>query len=144
LSRMVDTLFIGSSIIFNISVSTLYLAIKLGNIVLAQVCGGIVISLMIPFTITLVGYLRENEQQRTILSHGFILFYLGLELVLDYILRIPFREIVALHVPYIIVFYAALFSMIGVSVKKNRKMGLVVIATFLLLMACLIYYLVPL
>jgi hypothetical protein len=63
--------------------------------------------------------------------------------MLDYVLRIPFREILALHVPYIIVFYAALFSMIGVSLEKNRKMGYVVVVTFLILMACLTYYLIP-
>jgi uncharacterized membrane protein len=72
-----------------------------------------------------------------------ILFYLFLELFLDYILRIPFREILAIHVPYIIVFHAALFSMIAVSFEKNKKMGSLVIATFLILIGCLIYYLLP-
>ena len=61
--------------------------------------------------------------------------------LLDYILKIPFREILAIHVPYIIVFYAAMFSMIGVSFDKNRKMGFVVAITFLILIGCLIYYL---
>lgn len=44
-----------------------------------------------------------------------------LEVLLDYILKIPFREILAIHIPYIIVFYAAAFSMIGVSFNINRK-----------------------
>jgi hypothetical protein len=48
-----------------------------------------------------------------------------------------------IHVPYIIVFYAALFSMIGVSFEKNKKMGYVVVVTFLILMVCLVYYLFP-
>jgi hypothetical protein len=59
--------------------------------------------------------------------------------MLDYVLKIPFREILALHVPYIIVFYAAAFSMIGVSRTISRKMGLLVLATFLILIGCLIY-----
>jgi len=143
MNRLMDTIFICSSIIFNISVSALYIATKLGNMVLVQVCGGIVISLIVPFTITLLGYMKEKEKRRTILSHVFILFYLFLELLLDYILKIPFREILAIHVPYIIVFYAALFSMIGVSFEKNKKMGSVVIVTFLILIGCLIYYLLP-
>jgi hypothetical protein len=124
-------------------VSALYVATKLGDMVLMQVFGGIVVSLIIPFTITLLGYLREKAKKRMIISNGIILFYLFLELVLDYVLSIPFREIVAIHVPYIVVFYAALFSMIGVSFEKNRKMGAVVIVTFLILMACLVYYLLP-
>jgi len=141
MNKLMDAIFIFSSIIFNISVSVLYIAFKLGNIILGQVSGAIVLSLIIPFTITLLGYIKEKEKKRTILSHIFILFYLFLELLLDYILKIPFREILALHVPYIIVFYAALFSMIGVSFKKNKKMGSVVIVTFLILIGCLIYYL---
>ena len=87
--------------------------------------------------------MKEKAEKRTIISHAFILFYLFLELLLDYILKIPFREILAIHVPYIIVFYAAMFSMIGVSFDKNRKMGLVVTITFLILIGCLIYYLLP-
>lgn len=138
-----DVIFICSSVIFNVSVSALYIATKLNDTLLVGVCGGIVISLIVPFTITLLGYTRGKAEKKTIISHVFILFYLFLELFLDYILRIPFREILAIHVPYIMVFYAALFSMIAVSFEKNKKMGSLVIATFLLLIGCLIYYLLP-
>jgi len=143
MSKLMDIIFICSSIIFNISVSVLYIATKLGNMTLIQVCGAIVLSLIIPFTITLLGYIKEKAKKKVIISHVFILFYLFLELLLDYILRIPFREILAIHVPYIIVFYTALFSMIGVSFDKNRKMGFIVTITFLILIGCLIYYLLP-
>jgi len=142
MSKLMDIIFICSAIIFNISVSVFYIAVKLGNMVLVQVSGAIVLSLIIPFTITLLGYMKEKAEKRTIISHVFILFYLFLELLLDYILKIPFREILAIHVPYIIVFYAAMFSMIGVSFDKNRKMGFVVTITFLILIGCLIYYLI--
>jgi hypothetical protein len=143
MSKLMDNIFIYSSIIFNISVSVLYIAFKLGNIILGQVSGAIVLSLIIPFTITLLGYMKEKAKKRTIISHVFILFYLFLELLFDYILKIPFREILIIHVPYIIVFYVAMFSMIGVSFDKNRKMGFVVTITFLILIGCLIYNLLP-
>jgi hypothetical protein len=143
MNKSIDAIFICSSVIFNISVSALYIATKFGDMLLVQVCGSIVISLIVPFTITFLGYMRAKAEKRTIISHVFVLFYLFLELFLDFILRIPFREILAIHVPYIIVFYAALFSMIAVSFEKNRKMGFVVIATFLILIGCLIYYLSP-
>jgi len=143
MNKVMDVIFICSSVIFNISVSALYIATKLGDMRLVGVSGGIVISLIVPFAITLLGYMRKKAEKKTILSHVFILFYLFLELFLDYILRIPFREILAIHVPYIIVFYAALFSMIAVSFEKNKKMGFLVIATFLILIGCLIYYLLP-
>ena len=143
MNKSLDAIFICSSVVFNISVSALYIAAKFGDMLLVQVCGGIVISLIVPFTITLLGYMREKAEKKTIISHVFILFYLFLELLLDFIFRIPFREILAIHVPYIIVFYAALFSMIAVSFEKNKKMGFVVIATFLILIGCLIYSLLP-
>jgi hypothetical protein len=143
MSKLMDIIFTWSSIIFNISVGTLYIATKLGNLTIMQVCGAIVLSLIIPFTITFLGYMKVKPEKSVIISHVLILFYLFLELSLDYILKIPFREILEIHVPYIIVFYAAMFSMIGVSFSKNKKMGFVVTITFLILMGCLVYYLLP-
>ena len=143
MTKLIDIIFICSSAIFNISVSAIYIVTKLGDMALTQVFGGITISLIVPFTLTLLGYMRAKENKRTIISNGIVLFYLILELLLDYVLRIPFREILAIHVPYIIVFYAALFSMIGVSFEKNKKMSYSVIVTFWILLGCLIYNLLP-
>jgi len=134
-----DIIFIISSIIFNISVSIIYIAIKIGNLELVQVSGLIVILLIIPFTITLIGYIKEKEEKKILISLVIIIFYLFLELLLDYILMIPFREILALHILYIIIFYAADFSIIGVTFEKNKKMGFVVLLTFGILIGCLIY-----
>jgi hypothetical protein len=103
------------------------------------VCGAIVLSLIFPFTFTLLGYVKEKAKKKIVISHLLILFYLFLELLLDYVLIIPFREILAIHVFYIIVFYAADFSMIGVSFSRNRKMGFVVMLTFWILIGCLTY-----
>ena len=143
MTKLIDITFICSSVVFNILVSALYIVTKLGDIALTQVLGVTVVSLIVPFTVTLLGYVRAKEKKRTLVSNGIIIFYLFLELVLDYVLRIPFREILAIHVPYIIVFYAAMFSMIGVSYEKNKRMGYVVTLTFWILLACLIYYLLP-
>jgi len=145
LHKFNEILFIVSSIIFNIAVSGVYIAskidaAKINSSVPLKVFGVIVVSLIIPFTISLIGYIRDKARKKIIISHIFILFYLLLEVLLDYILKIPFREILAIHVPYILVFYAAAFSMIGVSRTISKKKGLLVIATFLILMGCLIYY----
>lgn len=121
--------------------SVLFITIKLGNVLIEQVSGAIFLSLIVPFTITLFGYIKDKAGKRTIIPHILILFYLILELVLGSILNIPFREILAIHVFYIIVFYAVMFSMIRVSFDKNRKMGFIVTITFMILIVCLIYYL---
>jgi len=85
--------------------------------------------------------MKEKAEKKIIISILAILLYLFLELLLDYILKIPFREILAIHVPYILVFYAAAFSMIGVTFEKNKKMGFVVLITFFILLGCLSYFL---
>jgi len=139
MSKLMDIIFIGSSIIFNVLVSFLYIATKLENLVLQRALGRIILFLIIPFTITLSGYIKEKEERKTIISLVIILFYLFLELLLDYILLIPFREILVLHIPYIVIFYAAAFCMIGVSFDKNKKMGFIVLVTFFVLLGCLIY-----
>jgi hypothetical protein len=139
MNRSLDIIFICSAIVFNISVSALYVATKLDNMFLLRVCSVIVLSLIFPFAFTLLGYVREKAEKKITIPHLVILFCLFLELLLDYILVIPFREILAIHVPYIIVFYAADFGMIGVSFNRNRKMGFVVTFTFWILMGCLVY-----
>ena len=137
--KLMDFIFIFSAIVFNISVSLVYLLTKFDNMLLLQVSGSIVIVLIVPFSVTLYGYLKKDAKRRIIIPHIAILFYLFLELLLDYILNIPFRDILVLHIPYIIVFYAAEFSMVGVSFERNRKMGFVVLLTFLILIGCLVY-----
>ncbi len=137
--KSMDIIFIISSIVFNILVSFLYIATKFGNMELVRVIGIIVLFLIIPFTITLIGYIKEKDERKVIISLVVILFYFFLEILLDYILMIPFRDILALHIPYIIVFYAADFSMIGVTFDKNKKMGFVVLVAFFILLGCLIY-----
>lgn len=134
-----DFIFICSAIIFNIFVSLVYLATKFDNNLLFRVSGFFVIILIIPFSITLYGYIKKEAKRKIAVSNMVILFYLFLELLLDYIFTIPFRDILAIHIPYIIVFYAAEFSLIGVSFERNRKLGFVVLLTFLILLGCLIY-----
>ena len=139
LHKLNDITFITSAIIFNIGVSGVYLSSKFDNGVLLETFGAIVVLLSIPFTISMIGYLKKKAQKKIVISLIIILLYLIMEILLDYILKIPFRDILALHIFYIIVFYAAAFSMIGVSFNINKKMGFIVLTTFWILIGCLIY-----
>ncbi len=140
--KTLDIIFFCSSITLNILISLLYIAAKFDNTKGLQVIGAITIFLIVPYTLILIGSLKQKEERKITISLAIILFYLFLELLLDYILLIPFREILAIHIPYIIVFYAAEFSIIGVSFDKDKKLGFVVLITFFLLLGCLIYNLV--
>jgi hypothetical protein len=142
MTKLIDIIFICSSVVFNISVSALYIAFKFDYLMLVEVFGGIAISLIVPFTITLLGYLREKAKKRTIIFNGIILIYLLLELLLDYVLRIHIKEILAINIPFVMVFFAALFSIIYVSYERNKKLGNVVVITNWILLGCLTYLLV--
>jgi hypothetical protein len=134
-----NIIFIISAVMFNIFVSIVYIATKFDLMALLQISGFIIITLIVPFTITLRGYLIEKAEKKVIISNSVILLYLLLELLLDYVLKIPFREILALHISYIIVFYAAEFSMMNVSFNIDRKAGFMVAVTFCILIGCLAY-----
>lgn len=139
LTKAQNIIFVFSAVIFNIFVSAVYVSTKLDFPALRQISGYIIISLIVPFTITLLGYTKKEADKKIIISNMIVLLYLVLELLLDYVLKIPFRDILVLHIPYIIVFYAAEFSMISVSFNYNRKVGLVVASTFCILIVCLAY-----
>jgi hypothetical protein len=137
--RFTDYVFVCSSIVFNISVSIVYLATKFNDTSILQASGLTVIALIIPFGITLFGYIKIEAKKAIITANIVILSYLFLELLLDYVLLVPFRDILAIHIPYIVIFYAAEFSMIGITFDRYRKMGFVVLFTFAILIGCLVY-----
>jgi len=139
LENIHEKVFIASSIIFNLLVSTVYISTKFNNMELVKNLGYPFISLIIPFGYTLYRFIKTKDERSVIISNAIIIVYLFLELLLDIILVIPFREILWLHVLYVLVFYAAEFSIIGVSFNRDRKMGFVVLFTFMILLGCLIY-----
>lgn len=131
--------FIASSLLFNALVSAVYVFSKLNQMTLVRIIGVPIIGLIIPFSYTLYTFLKSKEEGRVIVSNSLVIIYLVLELLLDYVLLIPFRENLVLHVPYILVFYAAEFSIIGVSFKLSRRMGFVVLGSFFVLLGCLVF-----
>ena len=80
MNKGADSIFICSSLVFNATVSALYIAKKLEDMPLLQVCGGIVISLVIPYIIMLLSYNIEKAGKKTIISNGLVLIlsFLGI------------------------------------------------------------------
>ena len=134
-----EKVFIRSAIVFNLLVSAVYISTKYDNMGLVRKLGLPIVSLILPFGYTLRKFMENNDERKVIISNAVIIVYLIVELLLDIILVIPFRDILWLHILYILVFYAAEFSMIGVSFNKDRKMGVVVLSTFVVLIGCLVY-----
>jgi len=139
LENIHEKVFIASSIMFNLLVSSVYISTKFDNMVLVKKLGYPFTFLIVPFGYTFYKFIKEKDEKRVIVSNAIILVYLFLELLFDIILVIPFREILWLHVIYVLVFYAAEFSIIGISFNLNRKLGFVILFAFLILLGCLIY-----
>ena len=137
--KVLDGIFVGTSVLFFVLVSGIFLATKVGNVVLRWGLGILVIGLIVPYMVVLIGYVWVRREKVVFISLGLILGYLLLEVIWDYILRIPFREILGLHIVYIIVLYVASFNMIGVSFRIHRTLGFVVTITFWISVGCLIY-----
>ena len=60
-------------------------------------------------------------------------------MILDYVLKVDFRRKPITHVPYIVLEYLALFSMMGIAFSIDRAAGWIVSITFWAVLGSLIY-----
>ena len=72
-----------------------------------------------------------------------IFIYMFLEWLWDYRLKIDFRADPKLHIPYIILFYIVLAGNIAITFTINRVWGWILSISFWLLLAALIFSLIP-
>ena len=79
-SKFHDLLFFISSIIFNLAISGLYLAVKFDKQFILKLCGLTVVLLIIPYSITLIGFVKSKSKKSKIIMNVIILFYLFIEL----------------------------------------------------------------
>jgi len=136
-----DLTFVLCAVIFNLLIIGVYITSKHERVKLRALLGKITIGLGIPLSVVLVAYVVGGKPLRTLVYLSFILLYLVLELLLDIILKIEFREKPILHVPYIILFYIACLGFIAISFSINTNWGYAVSVTFWGVLASLIYLL---
>jgi hypothetical protein len=134
-----DLVFVLCAVAFNLLIVGIFIATKKERPELRKVFGVAFVSLGIPFAIVFIGYLFEGHDLRTMVAFGFILLYIAVELLLDYILKIDFRKKLITHVPYIALEYIALFGLIGISFSIDRTWGWIVSILFWAVIGSLIY-----
>ena len=134
-----DLVFVLSALAFNLLIVGVLAATKKERPELRSTLGAAFVSLGIPFSIVFVHYISEGRDLRTMVAFGFILLYIAAELFLDYVLKIDFRRKALTHVPYILLEYIALFSLVGISFSIDRTWGWIVSISFWALLASLIY-----
>ncbi|MHA2123258.1 MAG: hypothetical protein ACW990_18830 [Promethearchaeota archaeon] len=101
--------------------------------------GVIIISLTIPLIIVFINYLVIGLELIRIIYLIFIFAYLIVEVLLDYVFKIKFREKPSTHVPYIILEYIACFAFIFNTIEINDIMGWTISIFFWAMLVALIY-----
>ena len=134
-----DLIFLVAALAFNLLIAAILVADKLQRPRLIQVFGLIWLSLALPFAAELVRHLGSGRDPWIPVGLGLVLVYIAVEGLLDYVLKIPFRQKLYLHVPYIVLEYIALFSLIRIAFSIDRLWGWAVSIAFWILLASLIY-----
>jgi hypothetical protein len=135
----IDFTFVLSAIAFNLLIAAIFIAQKLGREKLVRTFGILWLWLIVPLALAFVSYWQEGRETRILISFGLVFFYMLVELLLDYVLKVDFRSKAITHVPYIILEYIALFSLIVIAFDVHRGWGWAVTICFWILMGSLIF-----
>jgi hypothetical protein len=137
--RGYDLLFVLTALAFELLIIAILIAEKQQRLRLVRVLGTIWALLALPFALVLAHMLTLETDRWTLLSFAMVFLYIGVEIVLDFVLKIPFRERLALHIPYIVLEYAALFGLIHIAFTIGPMWGYLISIVFWLLLAVVIY-----
>ena len=135
----VDLLFVLTAVLFNLLIASVFIAQKKEKPKLVRVIGISWLLLAIPLTIVFINYLKTGRERWVLIAFGFILLYMLVEFLLDYVFKFDFRVRWSTHAPYIVLEYAALFSLIAISIDIDQIWGWIVSISFWTLMGSLIY-----
>ena len=134
-----DWIFVLCAVAFNLLIAGIFVAQKHGRDPLTRTLGIAWLCLAIPLSVVFVRYLIAGRETWIFVYFCFILFYMLVELLLDYVFKVEFRKRNVTHIPYIILEYIALFGLIGISFAIDRTWGWIVSIAFWILLASLIY-----
>jgi hypothetical protein len=128
-----DLLFVLSAVAFNLLITAIFVAQKYRREKLVRTFGILWLCLIVPLSLVFVAYQREGRPAK-------ILIYLLLvELLLDYVFKIDFRARLSTHIPYIILEYVALFSLIAIGFDISQFAGTMVSISFWVAMGGLVF-----
>ncbi len=139
LAKVFDIAVVASAIAFNLLIVGILVSEKLGRHRLRKTLGIAWLALALPLGIAWLRSMLVAHDTRMSVALGVVLLYMAVEFALDYVLKIPFRDRLALHIPYILLEYAALWALIVATMRIHRAWGWVVSVCFWILMASLVY-----
>ena len=134
-----DLTFVLCAVIFNLLITGIFIAQKQAKEKLVRQLGVTWLLLAIPLIVVYIRYWMLAKAAWIMIYFSFILFYMLIEWLLDYVFKYDFRSRKITHVPYIILEYIALFGLVGIAFEIDETWGFVVTASFWLLLGSLIY-----
>ncbi len=137
--KAIDWLFLISATLFNLLIAAIFIAQKQGAEDWVARFGRIWLLTAIPLLIVFVNYLQADKPAWVRWGLGVVLLYMLVEFLLDFVFKFDFRAQWLTHAPYIVLEYAALFSLIAIAININQKLGWLVGGSFWIIMGSLIY-----
>jgi len=129
--RTVDVIVFGLANLVNLLIAGLFLARVRGMTQVEYILGLVVVAVAIPVGLAALFNLHEHREWWTIALLIPLVLFCILELVLDYVLKLDFRN-TALLWPYLALFYLAVLALIGYSFSLGKSYGFVTLGTYFL------------
>jgi hypothetical protein len=115
-----DLVFVLTALVFNLLLAALYVARRNGWARTARVLGVLWLLLAVPFATVFARYLTEGRGPGTMVPFTLVLLYMLVEFLLNFVFKDDFRRKWTMQVPYIVLEYIALFSLIWIAFSIDR------------------------
>jgi len=129
--RTVDMMLFIIANLVNLLIVGIFLARSRGLAQIESILGLVMVATALPVAAAIVLNISWNREWWTIALPAPLIVFCGMELVLDYIMRLDFRN-TALLWPYIFVFYLASLGMIGYCFSIGKPHGFITLFTYFL------------
>jgi hypothetical protein len=136
-------LLVATAISFHFLIAGILVTQKHGKLRLFRLCSAAWFALIVPLGALFAVALLRGAGVKTVIRYSFVFLYMGVEFLLDILLKVEFRSRWATHVPYILLEYAALFSLLGLARDISRLAGFLVLGGLVAVMMAVAYVLMP-
>ena len=136
--RTVDLVVFICANLFNLFIFFIMLSRPFGLERLERVVGILNLLLVIPLTIAVILNFNAGRDWWTYVLPLVMIAFLIVELLLDYVLQIPFRETRLLW-PYLALYYLSAWMMIGYTFLVSKPYGFITLVTYFISLAATAY-----
>jgi len=115
--------------------------VSTGAMTINHVLGRVIIALALPALATIIAFVRAGAGWRHWIGPAVFLAFVTLMIAVDYAWPVEFRSprLYGVLVPYLVLFFGAIFLMGVPMFRLNRPLWLVTVATTVLLLASMVF-----